>query len=111
MEVKGLLDDKGVIAKACKLLPPELSHDMIESLSELENNEAHRTRTFPKTRLHKVEGIKDIYRADIDKISGWRFHVQYGKDNIVNLCDVLTGNEHDRVGKVVKSRKHRYAPK
>lgn len=111
MEVKGLLDDNGVIAKACKILPTEFSRDLIESLSELENNEAHRTRTFPKTRLHKVEGIKDIYRADIDQISGWRLHVQYGKDNNVYLCDVLTGNEHDRVEKVIKTRKHRYAAK
>lgn len=108
MDAKGLIDDKGVILKANKILPNELSKDFIEALAELEDNEAHRTITFPKTRLHKVEGAKDVYRADIDKISGWRIHVMYGSDKRIHLCDILEGKEHDRVVKAIKNRKELY---
>lgn len=108
MAAKGLIDDKGVILKANKILPNELSKDFIEALAELEDNEVHRTRTFTKTRLHKVEGAKDVYRADIDKISGWRIHIMYGNDSRIHLCDILEGKEHDRVGKVIKNRKDLY---
>lgn len=108
MVSKGLIDDNGIIQKACKNLPEEYIRDFMEALSELEDNEAHRTRTFPKTRLHKVEGAKNVYRADIDKVSGWRLHVIYGEDSRIHLCDVLEGKEHDRVIKVIKTRKNLY---
>lgn len=78
-----LCDEYGIIYEAMKILPnDELKISFLEALAELEDNECHRTRKFPKTRLHKVKGkvkgIKQaIYRADIDKISGWRIHVQY----------------------------------
>ena len=87
MSNKPLLDSYGVIAKARKILPEELYKGMIESLAELEDNEAHRKREFPKTRLHAVEGADKVYRADIDKISGWRLHIQYGEDHAIHLCD------------------------
>ena len=108
MNEKGLVDNKAVIQKANKLLPDELCREFLEALAELEDNEAHRTRTFPKTRLHKVSGAKDIYRADINKISGWRIHLIYGTDNRIYLCDVLKGSEHNRVQKVIKKRKNLY---
>ncbi|MBE5857121.1 MAG: hypothetical protein E7296_06060 [Lachnospiraceae bacterium] len=109
MSDKGLVDEKGVINKANKILPVELTKDFIEAIAELEDNEAHRTRQFPKTRLHKVEGAKGVYRADIDKTSGWRIHLMFGeKDSLVHLCDVLEGKEHDRVQKVIKNRKELY---
>ncbi|WP_322657531.1 hypothetical protein [Dendronalium sp. ChiSLP03b] len=78
-------------------------------MAELEDNECHETRTFPKTRLHKVTGIKQaIYRADIDKISGWRIHLQYSERQIY-LKDIIEGQEHDDVVvKVIKSKKNRY---
>jgi hypothetical protein len=73
-----LCDEYGIIYQAMKILPDDLKIGFLEALAELEDNECHRTRTFPKTRLHKVKGVKQaIYRADIDKISGWRIHVQY----------------------------------
>ena len=111
MANEGLLDKNGVIAKAVKMLSKEdanLYKDLVEALSELEDGEAHRTRTFPKTRLHKVSGIKNVYRAYIDKISGWRIHLLYGEDNIIELCDVLDGNEHDQVQDLIKRRRKRY---
>jgi len=71
-EVKVLLDEFGVIFQANKILPSnELKIKFLEALAELEDGNAHKTRQFPKTRLHKVIGVKQtIYRGDIDKISG-----------------------------------------
>lgn len=67
-----LCDEFGIIHEAMKILADdELKIGFLEALAELEDNECHRTRKFPKTRLHKVKGVKQaIYRADIDKVSG-----------------------------------------
>jgi hypothetical protein len=107
-ELKPLLDEYGVIFDAQKNLPNELKADFLEALAELENNECHKTRSFPKTRLHRVTGIEQsIYRADVDKISGWRIHVQY-IDGKIHLKDIIEGDKHDDVIKVIKSKKGRY---
>ena len=54
-ELKTLLDEFGIIHEAMKKLPDsKLKLEFLEALAELENNECHRTRTFPKTRLHRV---------------------------------------------------------
>ena len=92
-----------------KILPTDkLKLDFLAALAELEDNEAHKTRSFPRTRLHKVTGIKQaIYRADIDKISGWRLHVQY-TDGEIHLKDIIEGQKHDAVIKVINSKKDRY---
>ena len=61
----------------------------MDALAELEDHECHRARKFPKTRLHRVFGYKQaVYRADIDKISGWRIHLQY-EGGQVHLKDVI----------------------
>lgn len=108
--VKALADEFGVIREASKILPSdELKLAFLKSLAELEDNEAHRTRTFPVTRLHKLVGVKQaVYRADIDKISGWRLHVQYGDDGAIHLKDVIEGKKHDLASDVVKAKKERY---
>ncbi len=108
-ELKKLLDEYGIIHDAMKMLPDaKLKVQFLEALAELEDNECHRTRSFPKTRLHRVRGVKQaIYRADINKISGWRVHVQYVDGNIV-LKDVIEGNRHDDVIKIIKTKKGRY---
>ena len=108
-ELKPLLDEYGIIYDALKKLPDnKLKLEFLEALAELENNECHRTRSFPKTRLHRVRGVKQaIYRADINKISGWRIHLQYVDGNIV-LKDVIEGSRHDDVIKVIKTKKGRY---
>ena len=107
--LKTLLDEFGIIHEAMKKLPDtKLKVQFLEALAELENNECHRTRTFPKTRLHRVRGVKQaIYRADINKISGWRIHMQYIDGRIV-LKDVIEGSRHDDVIKVIKTKKGRY---
>lgn len=104
-----LCDEHGIIYEAMKILPTnELKVYFLEALSELEDNECHRTRKFPKTRLHKVTGVKQaIYRADIDKISGWRLHVQYINGQIY-IKDIIEGQKHDNILDVIKSKKSRY---
>ena len=108
-QTKPLFDDYGIIHEAMKTLPTdELKIAFLEALAELEDNEAHKTRNFPKTRLHKVTGIKQaVYRADIDKISGWRLHVQYS-DGEIHLKDIIEGQKHDAVIRVINAKKDRY---
>jgi hypothetical protein len=74
----------GVIHDAAKRLPREdLKVGFLEALAELEDYECHRTRQFPKTRLHRVVGYREsAYRADVDKISGWREEVS-GEQRLV----------------------------
>ena len=105
-----LCDEYGIIYQALKILPSDqLKLSFLEALSELEDSECHRTRQFPKTRLHKVKGVKKaIYRADIDKISGWRLHIQYLNKQI-HLKDIIEGQRHDDVQEVIKSKKARYS--
>ena len=109
-EIKILLDEFGIIHEANNILPEEFKLQFLESLAELEDNNCHKNRSFPVTRLHKIKGVKQaIYRADIDKISGWRVHVQYDKTNKqLVLKDIIEGQKHDDVSKIVKSKKHRY---
>lgn len=104
-----LCDEYGIIYQAMKILPEDqLKLDFLEALAELEDNECHRTRRFPKTRLHKVKGVKQaIYRADIDKVSGWRIHTQYVNGQI-QLKDIIEGQKHDDVLQIIKSKKGRY---
>jgi len=68
-----LLDEYGIIHEANKILPSvDLKVKFLEALAELEDNNAHKSRQFSKTRLHKIVAVKQtIYRADIDKISGY----------------------------------------
>lgn len=107
-QIKIIVDEYGIIHEANKILPKELKNDFLEALAELEDNECHRTRNFPKTHLHRVTGIKQaIYRAYIDKISGWRIHTQY-EDQKLHLKDIIDGQNHDDVIQVIKSKKNRY---
>ena len=110
-QIKQLIDEYGIIYQANKSLPDDQHRlQLVEALAELEDNECHTNRSFPKTRLHKVTGIKQaVYRADIDKISGWRIHLQYDKENkSLRLKDIIEGQKHDDVTKVIKSKKERY---
>ncbi len=109
-EIKVLLDEFGVINEACSVLPSDkFKVKFLEALAELEDNNAHKLRQFPKTRLHKVVGVKQsIYRADIDKISGWRLHVQYTSGQL-HLKDIVEGKAHDDVINIIQSKKERYS--
>src|SRR5215467_13826282 len=107
-----LLDAWGVIYEAEKTLPSEqLKLALLQALAELEDYECHRTRKFPKTRLHRVVGYKEpVYRADIDKTSGWRLHLQY-EEGQIHLKDVIDGQKHDNVMAKIEAKKERYQRK
>ncbi|MDQ2808801.1 MAG: hypothetical protein M3Z04_18140 [Chloroflexota bacterium] len=109
-QIKALIDEFGVIHDAGEKLPDDKHRlSFLEALAELEDNESHRTRNFPKTRLHRVAGITQaIYRADIDKISGWRIHIQF-ENGLIHLKDLIEGQRHDDVQQVIKSRINRYS--
>ena len=110
-EIKTLLDEYGVVYEANKYLPDNKHKvQLVETLAELEDNNCHKTRTYPKTRLHRVTGIKQaIYRADIDRTSGWRLHIQFDKNtNQLHLKDVVKGQLHDDVIRVIKAKKYKY---
>jgi len=110
-QIKALLDEYGIINEAVKSLPDdEHKVQLLEALAELEDNLCHSSRSFPKTRLHRVTGYKKaIYRADINKISGWRIHLQYNKKTgYLHLKDLIEGQKHDDVIKVIKAKDSRY---
>jgi hypothetical protein len=110
--ISPLFDAWGVIYEAAKRLPTaDLKLGFLEALAELEDHECHRTRKFPKTRLHRVVGYKEpVYRADIDKISGWRLHLQY-EDGQIHLKDIIEGQKHDDVLREIVAKKVRYEKK
>ncbi|MCI1273270.1 MAG: hypothetical protein LKG27_02410 [Clostridiaceae bacterium] len=104
-----LIDEFGIIREANQKLSGEFKLQLIEALAELEDNKCYILKQFPKTRLHKVKGVKQsIYRADIDKISGWRIHLQYDKQNTLKLKQIIEGKRHDDCTKVIKSQIGRY---
>lgn len=109
-QIKPIFDEYGIIYEAFKTLPSdELKLAFLEALAELEDNENYRTRNFPKTKLRRVSGIKEaIYRANVIQKSGWRLHVQYGKDGNLHLKDLLDPTKHDDPVKAIKAKKSRY---
>ncbi|MET0264722.1 MAG: hypothetical protein ABW202_03835 [Duganella sp.] len=108
-DLKVLADHFGVILEAHKKLPDDRHRlQFLAGLAELEDNLSHKTRQFPVTRLHKVVGTKKaIYRADVDKISGWRFHIQYLSGQL-HLKDLIAGSLHNHVLEVIQSKWGRY---
>lgn len=110
-EIKGLVDEHGVIYQCNKKIPDEYKKNLVEVLAELENNECHKTHYFPKSQLHKIVGGDKVYRAYIDKISGWRLHLIYGQDKKIHLCEILEPVEHDRSTKKksIKHKKEKYS--
>ncbi len=107
--IKPLVDRFGVIREAFRILADDaLRVKFLAALAELEDNEAYRTATFPVTKLHKVTGIKQaIYRAYVDKISGWRLHLQFQSGEL-HLKDILTPDKHDRVIESIHAKRDRY---
>lgn len=108
---KQLKDDLGILYQTYKILPEELIKDALKAIAELEDEECHKTRTFPHTQLHKLVGLPKkadaIYECYINKISGWRYQVRY-KDNYLELLNISSRKEHDNLGKVVKSKMNRF---
>ncbi len=103
-QTKTLVDEHGIINEACKILPDDYKVSFLEALGELEDNTSHKLKKFPRTRLHRVRGTKQIvYRADIDKTSGWRMHLQH-IGGVLYLRDIIEGQKHDDVVKVIKKK-------
>ena len=110
-QIKALLDEYGVIYEANKYLPDDKHRVwLVEALAELEDNNCHKERSYPKTRFHKVTGIEQaVYRADINKTSGWRLHLQFDRiTNQLHLKDIIEGQLHDDAIRVIKAKKDRY---
>jgi len=110
-QIKALLDEYGVIYEANKRLPDDDHRlQLVEALAELEDNNCYVRHSFPKTQLHKIKGIKQaIYRAYIYKTSGWRIHLQLDdRTHQIHLKEIVEGQLHDDVIKVVKASKGRY---
>lgn len=108
MTNKPLHNEFGVIRDAWKVLPSEYRDKFLETLAELEDDECHRQRNFPKTQLHKITGYEtSVYRAYIDKISGWRLHIMY-ENGAIHLKDIIPPKQHDDVIEVIQSKKYRY---
>lgn len=110
-QIRELRDPHGVVYEAVKILPDNKHKvGLIETLAELEEANRYVSKDFPKSRLHKVVGVKqNVFRADINKHTGWRIHVQHSSDsNHLILNDVLEGQDHDAVLRLIKTRQHRY---
>ena len=92
-EIKGMVDDHGTIYTCNKKLPEEFKLKLVEVLAELQDNECHVKHQFPKSQLHKIEGVK------------------YGDDKRLHLCEMLEPAEHDRgtKNKVIKQKKKKYS--
>jgi hypothetical protein len=110
-EKKTIIDEFGVIFDANKILPDKkLKLQFLEALAELQNNECYKIGSFPKTNLHRVKGYKQpVYRAYVDKISGWRIHLQLKNDGMLHLRDIIVAKKHDKTIKVVESKRYRYS--
>jgi hypothetical protein len=86
---------------------PERSQ-VIGELQKISASGERERYAAPFLARDKVKGVKQaIYRADIDKTSGWCIHVQYIGGQI-HLKDIIEGKKHDDVLDGIKSNKARY---
>ena len=95
-EIKGLIDDNGIIYECNKIFPEEYKIKLLEVLAEIEDNECHKNQSFPKSKLHKVVGAKKVYRAYIDKVSGWRLHyLQSMEEESAQIAEIPVAFERE----------------
>lgn len=107
-QIKQILDEYGIIYQARSVMPDTLWKHLILALAELEDNECHRTHKFPITNLRRLKGCKEpIYRANVDKKSLWRIHLQY-KDPKLCLKQLVEPKDHDDPLRIVKSQHDRF---
>jgi hypothetical protein len=61
-EIKTLLDEYGIIHEGNRILPNDsLRLKFLDALAELEDNVCHKSRQYPKTRLHGSKVMKKPY--------------------------------------------------
>jgi hypothetical protein len=110
-KTREIRDPHGVVHQANRILrDKKLKLGLLDALAELEDEECFARKSFPKTRLHKVTGVKEsVFRADVDQKTGWRLHVQHAPDGThILLNDILESRVHDHAARMIKTRKHRY---
>ena len=91
----------------------ELKVGFLEALAELEDHECHRTRKFPKTRLHRVVGYKQpVYTTEVistrSRAGVCTCNIEDGQ---IHLKDIIEGQKHDDVLQQIEAKKVRYERK
>lgn len=110
-KTREIRDPHGVVHEANRILKDKkLKLGLLDALAELEDEGCFERKSFPKTRLHKVRGVKEsVFRADVDQKTGWRLHIQHATDGpYILLNDILEAREHDHAATMIRTRKHRY---
>lgn len=87
----------------------DLQKRILGILGELEDDNCWHQHQFPMSKLHKIDVWKKyvVYRVDITKVSGWRWHLRE-ESSTLYLCEVLPPNMHDDVIKILKTHQDRY---
>lgn len=109
---KGLVDEFGIIKEIFENVPSEFHCKFLDSISELEDNDAFKHWEFPKSRFHKMENTnREVFRFDIDKATGWRVIATLEKDSRMHLKALSYPSDHDDANKVVKRFQYRFSAK
>lgn len=113
MDIKGLVDDSGVIYDAVHSVPVEFHGKFLCALAELEDNNNHKKNNYPLTHFEVMKGTGSyrVYRFYIDKISGWRCYAQFGNDKKLHLCAISEPKDHDDAMKFISSHKGHFTLK
>jgi hypothetical protein len=84
-----LVDERGIINKALKLLPLQLRGRFLEVLAELQDESCYRYQRFYKTKLKRIKGTQiPLYCARIDEADLWKLYLYYQDGNLY-LQDII----------------------
>lgn len=95
-----VIDGKGVFTSANKEFvncKAKYKDKLISVIAELQGEYAHESHQFPNSGLHKQEGQRGLWRAYIDKTSGYRLILKIEKkEKKIFLMGITNPEEHDR---------------
>lgn len=95
-----VIDGKGVFTSANKEFVncrAKYKDKLISVIAELQGERAHENHHFPKSELHKQQGQRGLWRAYIDKTSGYRLILKIEKrEKKIFLLGITDKEEHDR---------------
>ncbi|HEY9865792.1 MAG TPA: hypothetical protein V6D21_16600 [Candidatus Obscuribacterales bacterium] len=84
-----LIDERGIIRKALKLLPVPLRGRFLEVLAELQDESCYRYQRFYKTKLKRIKGTQiPLYCAKIDDAENWKLYISYQEGKLY-LEDII----------------------
>ncbi len=84
-----LIDERGIIHKALKLLPNQLRGRFLEVLAELQDESCYRYQRFHKTKLKRIKGTQiPLYCAKIDDAERWKLYLYYQEGKLY-LQDII----------------------